>query len=50
MDTGWLLLSMFYSTVGLGMFIYGKKAVRFVPSSPDSSSWSSPISSPACSG
>ena len=31
MDTGWLLLSMFYSTVGLGMFIYGKKAVRFVP-------------------
>jgi hypothetical protein len=31
MDAGWLLLSMFYSTVGLGMFIYGKKAVRFVP-------------------
>ena len=31
MDAGWLLASMFYSTVGLGMFMYGKKAVRFVP-------------------
>jgi len=31
MDAGWLLLSMLYSTVGLGMFIYGKKTVRFVP-------------------
>ncbi len=31
MDTNWLLLSMVYSTVGLGMFMYGKKAVRFVP-------------------
>ncbi|MGC4032855.1 MAG: hypothetical protein QM754_14195 [Tepidisphaeraceae bacterium] len=31
MTASWLLLSMFYSTVGLGMFIYGKKAVRFVP-------------------
>lgn len=31
MDATWLLLSMFYSTVGLGMFMYGKKAVRFVP-------------------
>jgi hypothetical protein len=31
MTAGWLLLSMFYSTVGLGMFMYGKNAVRFVP-------------------
>jgi hypothetical protein len=31
MDVNWLLLSMVYSTVGLGMFMYGKKAVRFVP-------------------
>lgn len=31
MNVNWLLLSMFYSTVGLGMFMYGKKAVRFVP-------------------
>ncbi|MDB5325406.1 MAG: hypothetical protein JWM57_975 [Phycisphaerales bacterium] len=31
MDMNWLLLSMVYSTVGLGMFMYGKKAVRFVP-------------------
>ena len=31
MDASWLLLSMVYSTVGLGMFMYGKKAVRFVP-------------------
>lgn len=31
MEGGWLLLSMFYSTVGLGMFMYGKRAVRFVP-------------------
>jgi hypothetical protein len=31
MTVNWLLLSMVYSTVGLGMFIYGKKAVRFVP-------------------
>ena len=30
-DVNWLLLSMVYSTVGLGMFMYGKKAVRFVP-------------------
>lgn len=31
MDVNWLLLSMVYSTIGLGMFMYGKKAVRFVP-------------------
>lgn len=31
MDVNWLLLSMVYSTVGLGMFMYGRKAVRFVP-------------------
>lgn len=31
MDVNWLLLSMVYSTVGLSMFMYGKKAVRFVP-------------------
>lgn len=31
MDINWLLLSMVYSTIGLGMFMYGKKAVRFVP-------------------
>jgi hypothetical protein len=31
MDVNYLLLSMIYSTVGLGMFIYGKKAVRMVP-------------------
>jgi hypothetical protein len=31
MNVNWLLLSMIYSTVGLGMFMYGKKAVRFVP-------------------
>ena len=31
MNVNWLLLSMLYSTVGLGMFMYGKKAVRFVP-------------------
>ena len=31
MNVNWLLLSMVYSTVGLGMFLYGKKAVRFVP-------------------
>ena len=31
MDPTWLLLSMFYSTVGVGMFMYGRKAVRFVP-------------------
>ena len=30
-DVNWLLLSMVYSTVGLGMFMYGKRAVRFVP-------------------
>lgn len=30
-DGNWLLLSMVYSTIGLGMFMYGKKAVRFVP-------------------
>ena len=31
MDAGWLILSMVFSTVGLGMFMYGKRAVRFVP-------------------
>ena len=31
MSINWLLLSMVYSTVGLGMFMYGKRAVRFVP-------------------
>ena len=31
MDVAWLLLSMLYSTIGLGLFIYGKNAVRFVP-------------------
>lgn len=31
MDVNWLLLSMVYSTVGMGMFMYGRKAVRFVP-------------------
>lgn len=31
MDTNWLLLSMVYSTVGLGMFMYGRNAVRYVP-------------------
>jgi hypothetical protein len=31
MNVNWLLLSMVYSTVGLGMFMYGKKAVRMVP-------------------
>ena len=31
MTANWLLLSMVYSTIGLGMFIYGTKAVRFVP-------------------
>lgn len=31
MAINWLLLSMVYSTIGLGMFMYGKKAVRFVP-------------------
>ena len=31
MDANWFLLSMLYSTVGLGMFMYGRKAVRFVP-------------------
>jgi hypothetical protein len=31
MDVNYLLLSMLYSTIGLGMFIYGKKAVSFVP-------------------
>ncbi|MGN6726454.1 MAG: amino acid transport protein [Tepidisphaeraceae bacterium] len=31
MDANWVLLSMFYSTVGLGMFMYGKKAVRMIP-------------------
>lgn len=31
MNVNWLLLSMVYSTVGLGMFMYGKNAVRFVP-------------------
>jgi hypothetical protein len=31
MNVNWLLLSMVYSTIGLGMFMYGKNAVRFVP-------------------
>jgi hypothetical protein len=31
MNVNWLLLSMVYSTVGLGMFLYGKKAVRIIP-------------------
>ena len=31
MTVNWLLLSMVYSTIGLGMFLYGRKAVRFVP-------------------
>ena len=31
MDASWLLLSMLYSTVGLGMFMYGKKTVSMVP-------------------
>ena len=31
MNVNWLLVSMVYSTVGLGMFMYGKRAVRFVP-------------------
>jgi hypothetical protein len=31
MDVNWLLLSMVYSTIGLGMFMYGRRMVRFVP-------------------
>jgi hypothetical protein len=31
MTTSSLMLSMLYSTIGLGMFIYGKKTLRFVP-------------------
>ena len=31
LDVNWLLLSMLYSTIGFGMFLYGKNAVRFVP-------------------
>ena len=31
LDVNYLLLSMLYSTIGFGMFLYGKNAVRFVP-------------------
>ena len=31
MTANWLLLSMVYSTIGLGMFLYGKRAVRIIP-------------------
>ena len=31
MDMNQLLLSMLFGTIGLGMFMYGKKEVRFVP-------------------
>jgi hypothetical protein len=31
MDTTSLLLSMLYGTIGLAMFVYGKKAERVVP-------------------
>ena len=31
MTVNWLLLSMVYSTIGLGMFMYGRKAVRMIP-------------------
>ena len=31
MDTTSLLLSMLFGTIGLGFFMYGKKAVRIVP-------------------
>jgi hypothetical protein len=31
MDTTSLMLSMLYGTIGLGFFMYGKKAARLVP-------------------
>jgi hypothetical protein len=31
MNINWLLLSMVYSTIGLGMFMYGRRAVRIIP-------------------
>ncbi len=31
MDMNQLMLSMVFGTIGLGMFMYGKKEVRFVP-------------------
>jgi hypothetical protein len=31
MDTNQLLLSFVFGTVGMGMFMYGKKASRLVP-------------------
>jgi hypothetical protein len=31
MNQNWLLLSVFYSALGLGFFIYGKKQGRIVP-------------------
>jgi hypothetical protein len=31
MDQNWLLMSVFYSALGLGFFIYGKKQGRLVP-------------------
>jgi hypothetical protein len=31
MTVNWLLLSMVYSTIGLGMFLYGRRAVRIIP-------------------
>ncbi|QOV89865.1 hypothetical protein [Humisphaera borealis] len=31
MDMGWLMLSSLFSMIGLGMFMYGKKAPRIVP-------------------
>ena len=31
MDASSLFLSMIYGTIGLGMFMYGKKAERLVP-------------------
>jgi hypothetical protein len=31
MDMNQLLLSLLFGTIGMGMFMYGKKMVRFVP-------------------
>jgi hypothetical protein len=31
MEMNQLLLSFLFGTIGLGMFIYGKKTLRFVP-------------------
>ena len=31
MNQNWLLISVLYSSLGLGMFIYGKKEGRLVP-------------------